>query len=184
MTKTELPFLIFKNMNLKAGEKNLARVTLTFILYLIVSHSVAQNSPRKNTLFYELYGTGLGFVSLNYERVFQLSEKVLISPGVGLSLTKMVHVGETETWNDNQIFLPFQVNFLFGKNSHKVELGYGMPFALREKGLGLVSHIYMMRIGYRYQSKKNGLMLKASLNPGISVFIPFLWGGVGIGFSF
>lgn len=38
---------------------------------------------------------------------------------------------EQKNWGDQQIFIPVEVNFLIGKNDHKLELGYGMPFAVQ-----------------------------------------------------
>lgn len=169
---------------LKAMNSNIRiRAALTLIVIFIVSNSFSQNNLHKNSVYYELYGTGLGFVSIHYERQFPISDKLIFAPGIGFSLTKTVHVGGTKNWGDQQIFIPVEVNFLIGKNDHKFELGYGMPFALRDKEFGFVSNIYLLRFGYRYQAK-NGFMLRASVNPGVQVIIPVLWAGLGIGFSF
>ncbi|MBN2214258.1 MAG: hypothetical protein JW723_08435 [Bacteroidales bacterium] len=97
---------------------------------IITSHLYGQNGISKNTFYYEFYGTGCGPFSINYDRFFTLAERVKFAPGIGLSLTKNIHVGGTKKINDNQIFIPVQGNFLFGRTAHHFEFGYGMPIAL------------------------------------------------------
>ena len=158
-----------------------------FIL-LIVTISInifgQENKIDKNVIYYELGGTGFGPFSINYERDFSLNEKVVFAAGAGVSLTKYIHVGGTNYIKDYQLFIPIQINFLFGKKNHQFEIGYGMPIALKNDEFGIVGNIYVLRFGYRYQHKQSGLLFRASINPSVIVYVPSIMGGLSIGYTF
>ena len=65
-----------------------------------------ENKIARNVIYYELGGTGFGLFSLNYERNFSLNEKIIFAPGIGISLSKYIHVGGTYSINDYQLFIP------------------------------------------------------------------------------
>jgi len=65
-----------------------------------------------------------------------------------------------------------------------LEIGYGMPFAIKEDKFGISSELYVLRLGYRYQSYKRGLFIRASVNPSIIAIVPAIMGSIGIGYSF
>jgi hypothetical protein len=160
------------------------------ILFLIVFIAISfvtfsqNNSSSKNTAYYELGGIGFGPVSLNYERLIPLGSSVLFAPGAGISFTKYIQVGGTFWINEIQVFIPVQVNFLFGKNNHHFIAGYGMPLGIKDNKFGVTTSIYVLRLGYRYQPAHSGFMFGASINPSIVVNSPMLMGGLLVGYTF
>ena len=153
-------------------------ITISFVTF---SQS---NTQPKNALYYEFGGTGFGPVSLNYERLIPLGNSVLLAPGAGISFTKYIQVGGTFWINEIQVFIPVQVNFLFGKNNHHFVAGYGMPLGIKNEKLGVTASTYVMRLGYRYQSKHSGFMFGANINPSIVVHSLMLMGGLSVGYAF
>ena len=137
-----------------------------------------------NTIYYEFGGTGFGAISINYERNISINDKVIFAPGLGFSLSNFIEVGGTKLINDNQIFIPWQVNFLFGEKNHHFETGFGMPLAINDDKFGFVGNIYVLRLGYRYQSQKTGFIFRASVNPSIIAIVPSIIGGISLGYSF
>jgi len=156
------------------------------MLIIISKDSICQDIGHqpKNSLYYELGGTGFSFYSVNYERIISKGKIVSLSIGCGLSLltnqSTETHVG----FNGNQLKIPVQANLLFGRREHKFEFGYGMPFGLSKPEFGIEGGFYVLRLGYRYQSSKNGLFLRASINPSFVAIIPFPMGGFGLGYTF
>jgi hypothetical protein len=59
-----------------------------------------------------------------------------------------------------------------------------MPVAIEADRFGFTSGIYILRLGYRYQSLKKCLMFRAGINPAFIVIIPEIWGGLSIGYAF
>ena len=159
-----------------------------FFLFVFTAISIVafsqNNTQPKNTLYYELGGSGFGPVSLNYERMIPLGNSVLLAPGAGISFTKYIQVGGTFWINEVQVFIPVQVNFLFGRNNHHFVAGYGMPIGIKDNKFGVTASIFVLRLGYRYQSKRSGFMFGASINPSIVVAAPTLMGGLSVGYAF
>ncbi|MEA2041407.1 MAG: hypothetical protein U9N85_02490 [Bacteroidota bacterium] len=158
-----------------------------FIL-LIVTNSInifgQENKIDRNAIYYELGGTGFGPFSINYERNFSINKKIIFAPGVGISLSKYIHVGGTSYINDYQLFIPLQVNFIFGEKNHQFETGYGMPIAIKDNKFGIAGSIYVLRFGYRYQHKQSGFLIRASINPSVIVNVPTIMGGLSVGYTF
>lgn len=157
---------------------------ILFIVFIGENAFGQESQNARNTLYYEYGGTGYGAFSINYERQISLSEKVTFAPGLGFSLTNDIDVSRTVRMNDHQLFIPWQVNFYYGKTNHHLETGFGMPIALDDEKFGLKGNIYVLRFGYRYQPKKSGFLFRASLNPTWIEIIPQLRGGLSIGYSF
>ena len=151
--------------------------------FICRTHAEQSDFPR-NSVYYELGGTGWSEISLNYERILPLSEKVKFAPGIGFATSHLSYVGGTVSIKNAQLFMPVQLNFLFGKSRHLFELGYGMPLAFKDKAFGLVGNIYALRLGYRFQPLKKGLLFRISFTPGFASIIPVPMGGISLGYSF
>ncbi len=159
-------------------------VTLSLLHYSTSASSQDVGNQPKNSLYYEVGGVGFAPISLNYERQFILGERTSLSIGGGISFTKYIQVFSTIWINEFQLFVPLQVNLLFGKSRSKFEIGFGMPFAIDTEDFPLVPGVFVFRLGYRFQPSERGLFFRASINPSIIVYIPTLMGSIGVGFSF
>ena len=159
------------------------------ILSILINNTIVysqtnENKIAKNIINYELGGTGVGIVSLNYERNLLINESIIFAPSVGASLSKYIHVGGTYNFYEYQIFIPIQVNMIFGKYKHHFETGFGMPFAIDKDKFKLIGGTYVLRFGYRYQKKSSGLIFRASINPLLMVFMPTIYAGISVGYAF
>jgi hypothetical protein len=171
--------------NIKKSDHLFKSKFILIILSLLCLNVTGQNiKTAKNTIYYEIGGTGFGFFSINYDRLFNLSETINFTTGFGFSITNNINVGGTESIGNNQFFIPLQGNFLFGKQRNKFEFGFGMPLAIDSEKFGIVTPIYVLRIGYRFQPAKNGLMFRASLNPSIIAIAPCIIGALAVGYIF
>ncbi len=177
-----------KRSNRKTQTEYMVYFTRYLFILLIITNSInilgQENKIANNVIYYELGGTGIGPFSINYERNILLNDKVIFAPGAGVSLTKYIHVGGTKYIEDYQLFIPIQVNFLFGKKNNRFEIGYGMPIAVKDDEFGIVGNIYVLRFGYRYQHRHSGLLFRASINPAVIVNVPIIMGGFSIGYTF
>jgi len=160
------------------------KIFVILVINLFLGLNTNGQEKANNLIYYELGGVGYGEVSLNYERNISLNDKVVFAPSLGFSLSSFIHVGGTKSINDNQFFIPLQVNFLFGKKNHHLETGFGMPIAIDNEKFGLVSNIYVLRLGYRYQQKKSGLIFRTSINPAFVGIVPKIIGGISLGYAF
>lgn len=158
---------------------------LTAILVFLFSagNTYSQSAKANNSVYYEFGGVGLGEISFNYERFFHLSEKLIFATGAGVALSTHSGTSETTQVTRYQLFIPVQASFLIGRKKHKLELGYGQPIAMNKGTFGVSSSFYVAKIGYRFQNKTRGLLLKASLNP-VYAFGLRLHYGIGFGYSF
>lgn len=165
-------------------------LSLTFILLAITVTSTGQEvNHSKNTVYYELGGTGWGIFSLNYDRLIPINETVSFAPGLGMSISNFVSTSYTYHIGDYQFFIPWQANFIFGRTNHHFETGIGMPIAIwtekyGEQKFGLRGEVYVLRFGYRYQPNDSGIIVRASINPTWFVTMPFIMAGLSIGYSF
>lgn len=160
-----------------------------FLLSIAINSKGQEINRAKNTIYYELGGTGYGVFSLNYERLITINQTVSFAPGLGVSISKVIHVSNSYNFGDYQFFIPLQANFIFGRNKHHFETGIGMPVAIRndnygESKYGLIGGIYVLRFGYRYQPKDSGLLLRASVNPTWMGLVPTIMAGLSIGYDF
>jgi hypothetical protein len=144
----------------------------------------------KNSLFLELGGNAFGFGSINYERVFPLSDKFYISGRVGL--------GAFYFMNISSISIPILGNVIFKiANILSLEAGFGTTLFFKkeqdspeESGL---DPLLTGLIGLRLQHPGKGFCFRAGFTPIIETrkidpylftqtFTPFA--GVSFGYSF
>ena len=96
---------------------------------------------RKNSVYAELFGVGVFWSIINYDRIIPITDKVAIAPRVGLTYYE-------------ELFPVAELNFLAG-GVHSFEAGVGTPFISWE-GTAVV-----FRAGYRYQGLK-GFLFRAA----------------------
>lgn len=101
---------------------------------------------RNNAVYYEIFGPGLFFGSLNYDRLFRISQNQGISLRIGIA------------YYGGPFVIP-EANYLMGNGVHYAEIGIGTStfFLLTEEG---GPDIYI-RAGYRLQGK-NGFHLRVA----------------------
>ena len=144
----------------------------------------------KNSLFLELGGNACGFGSINYERVFPISDKFYISGRVGL--------GAFYFMNISSISIPVLGNVIFKiANILSLEAGLGTTLFFKKKQdspeeSGL-DPLLTGLIGLRLQHPGKGFCFRAGFTPIIETrkidpyvftqtFTPFA--GVSFGYSF
>ena len=155
------------------------------VIVFFSSHSIGQeNRHTKNVVYYELGGISFAPFSINYERLIGEGERVQLSIGIGAAVTNYISKPSTIEIKGYQLLFPLQANLLIGKKNHKIEIGYGMPFAIEKEEFGISSGLYVLRLGYRYQTYQKGLFFRASVNPAILAIVPAIMGSLAIGYNF
>jgi hypothetical protein len=158
--------------------------------------AAAQMAPAEGTdhsaVYLEFGGNGLLY-SVNYEMRFLDS----FSARAGFGFFN-VTVYEADTRRDEAVgvaLIPLMVNAFYGSGSHQLEVGVGPligmagtgvdrvergPAAVEVKDFGIAG--YTSGLGYRYQPRRGGLMLRATLTPFYSGEAQ-LWGGISLGLT-
>jgi hypothetical protein len=176
----------------------LPKLLIVFSLLLIASYSaMAQQTTASKTdsvqvhraqnIFVEAGAAGL-FFSVNYDSRF-LNQR----NGLGARLG----VGYWQPWHEDAfVSVPLQVNYLFGKRSHFLEIGagatyltsngtYGDPLAnIGTKLLTGATVLPTSTLGYRYQPVNGGINIRASFNPILytGALVPYF--GASAGYTF
>ncbi|MGY6743818.1 MAG: hypothetical protein ACXIUQ_13855 [Cecembia sp.] len=144
----------------------------------------AQEVPKRNAIFVEVYGTGL-FHSVNYDMRFDQ-----ISNGLGTR----IGIGYTAIDGVRVFTLPIAFNYLIGKKRNFLELGVGGTGIFLNQGnigspasgLDISSSTAIVHgmLGYRRVSA-SGFLLRAGITPLFngSEFIPFV-PQASLGFAF
>ena len=108
----------------------------------------------RNTIFVEVGGNNL-YYSISYDRLFPLGNGHKISAQLGIGL-----LTESHFW------LPFGVNYLYGRFNSHLELGLGSTIytidSESESFEGLLAP--GLRIGYRYQKADGGMFFRAGFH--------------------
>jgi len=118
--------------------------------------------PR-NTLYTELCGTG-GVITVNYERLIPINYNISIALRLGIF------------WFP-ELYVPREVNFLIGQHIHFLEFGVGThSFSLNEANA--------CKVGYRFQSEKGFMARAVVLYFPNHEWIPNIWPGLSLGYSF
>jgi len=153
-----------------AMKSRLSRRLLIFSLMLMAMSihaagtapkDTASNELRKNAIYYEIFGNGLGSGSLNYDRI------IPFNPRTGLVLRAGI------SWFEN--FFPLgEVNILSGNQRHNFEGGVG--YTAFPEGSGV-----FLRTGYRFHGKR-GMLIRAA--PMYLINRKFFWYGLSLGYSF
>jgi hypothetical protein len=163
---------MFASRNGKGYIYGLMLCTIFFV------HSVFSQSYKKqtanNTIYFEAFGSApIG--NLSYGRQIFLSKKNKLSLDLGIQYAPFV----STRWS---MGASPQISYLYGSTNH-IELGIGCFYDFYWGDL-----IPFPKLGYRYQKKDGGLMVKIECTPMLVVITQsktiFPWGGIGLGWAF
>lgn len=137
------------------------------------------NAQRGQAVYAELLGNGLLF-SFNYDIRLRATPD---GPGARLGIG---YVGSPD--DGGILLIPFQGNWLLGKNDRYFELGLGLTIATGNGEFfdeSLSEVIGTMTFGYRKQPADGGFMWKIAITPIIAegIFWPY-YGGLALGYAF
>jgi hypothetical protein len=176
------------------GKPSCLLLALCLLLFAVpaLAQEPAPGLTARNTFFAELYGNG-GRYSLNYDRIFLQRNRFKASFRVGASLQSFRNNIAGDRYLQGA--LPLELNGLWGRGPHHLELGLGFTPVLQERPVANTRPYlpsYFGRIGYRYQQPGGGLFFRAGLTPGLHRISSsqqdyhFGWahGGIGLGWSF
>ena len=96
---------------------------ITILKIFIVAISIQSFGQNHTYLSFELAGSG-GFGSVNFERSFHKKESFELDYRIGLSFAPI------DKNNGTAIVFPLMIHGVYGKNSHKIDLGIGQAFTL------------------------------------------------------
>ncbi|MFZ1977757.1 MAG: hypothetical protein WAV76_07350 [Bacteroidota bacterium] len=161
----------------------------SFLLFTIIissNISFAQLTAEPNSIFIEGAGNG-GLYSINYDRLLTNN----LSCRIGYSYLEILSA-QISTY-------PFLVNYLYGENSSKIEIGLGIMLINISVSTELTNLPPVLSIsttlvtgafGYRYQQKDGGIIFRADITPfyylrsDISTKRFILSGGISLGYTF
>jgi hypothetical protein len=154
----------------------------------------------KNTIYAELGGNG-GFLSLNYDRIFHQHGKLKIGGRIGIG------INQQKSFEYISPMVPIEAFALIGAAKQYMELGLGYSVGRQyrnhlvtpaQDGKQAVYEMQqdpislgLVRIGYRYQPSKSGMVFRMAFTPillkegpGAKGFTFSPWGGISIGRNF
>lgn len=161
------------------------KINLAFLFILLlyfIQSGISQNIPEDSTInnskkktqfavYAEILGNG-GLYSGNIDFSYFGNKLASMSIRAGIGST-----------DENELSFPTELSLLIGKNKHFCESGIGMTF------LYFGSFINVLRIGYRFQNREKGIIIRAGITPYLD--IDDFWnkgyqfhGGVSIGYTF
>ncbi len=162
-------------------------LVLLFVQCLIFSSSQAQKDSttiaKKNAAYVQIFG--LGFTSINYDRVFLQKPRHKLAYRFGIE-TSPLFLNVTK-----RVVVLAEINMLFGNHNHFLETG-----------IGFNTHVPTIKwpfdinigpnVGYRFQKVEGGGFFRANMYPvGIHlakseqwVAGAWWWFGVSVGRSF
>ncbi len=100
----------------------LISILLLFVLYdstAQIQNKIAEQTVKKNAVYYELFGNGLFAGSVNYDRLIPLNEKSGLILRGGLS------------WYE-KIFPLGEINYMTGNQKHHFETALVIPHFMKE----------------------------------------------------
>lgn len=152
----------------------------------------AQVNPKTNSLYAEIGGNSL--YSINYDKLFPVSERLSLAPRIGFSY-----------YGKDRFHIPVEANLLLAKNrssknfaefglgttlltnTNKYANNYSIIDKKEDKTTGFGTRI-TARIGFRHQKPEGGLMYRAGVlalvNTQANSNKVLPWAGFGIGYSF
>ena len=137
------------------------------------------SSLKRKSVYFEGYGQGI-FSSFNFDKLYRVDKKVKSSFTTGVTIRPFGGLFV--------LGVPISYNFLFGKNSHHLELGLGIT-ALGVREIDLIaqkqvyysdSNFYIQdfmakrnslffyctpKVGYRFQNPNGGLFFRVAITP-------------------
>lgn len=155
------------------------RLPIIFLLsFLFLSHI---NAQRGQSIYVELLGGGVIY-SVNYDTRFSEGEDKL-GCRIGASFV------------ESGVIIPTQINYLFGENKHKFEIGLGITTFLEFDSDGSIYILGSGTLMYRFQKPDGNFLFRAGLSP---TFVPteddvlygdigkifWFWPGISFGYKF
>lgn len=155
-------------------------ILCAFLIASFFSYLSAQVAPedqeveKKNIAYLELFGNGVLY-SINYERM--ISEN--LSARIGGAFYKITADTPLQELKSNVVIAPLMLNRLIGSTAHKLELGLGLDLCyvkvslkgssysngfIKELKKGFAA-IPTSVIGYRYQDKFGGPVIRFGVMP-------------------
>jgi len=151
---------------------------IIFVLFFSITAFSQTIESKDNSAIFELAGNG-GLCSINFEKNICKKKISEFNWRIGLSFAPI------DKNNGIGLVFPLMVNSLIGKNSHKLELGFGQGITITTKGNFFA--LALANIGYRYQPSTSKLFYRITYTPLISYIFDFQiqqWGGISIGYTF
>ena len=188
--------------------------SLTVFLVLIAVPAQSQESKdgyHKKSIFVEFLGSGNALFTANFDFRFLKGQNhgAGMRLGIGGHSLKYKPLFGTGTIEETQFTIPAEVNYIIGKSSFGLELGYSLTYisftkkentTFRFFGTGIHTYynesgsmfVSYFPVGFRYSRDKGGLLLKLNFGPLISHSHPNVlfqekidfWGGLALGYSF
>jgi hypothetical protein len=180
-------------LHIEAFICSVKKVSLYSFLFLgMFAHSQVHSQTdtvqtARNSVYLEVVGIG-GYGSINYERLLVWNQRLQLRARIGLSTYHLRNY--TDSFSPDFI-VPIAVNGLYGK-IHHAELGVGPTITnfseVNEENWQIERNTQLhlnFTIGYRYQKKEGGLVLRCAYTP-LLIFTDSYthWGGGSIGYSF
>lgn len=163
------------------------RNLLVIVVLLICPASLFagySNDELKKGVYLELFGSSYTY-SFNYEHFLYKDPNMAITGRIGAGYLPPEKY--LNSWN-----AILGMNLLLGSETHYVETGLAYLSLYHDESRQL-KHYTSFYMGYRFQLKPNGLMLRAGLTPYYTPYdyklsyeeIPLtLYGGISVGYSF
>ena len=142
------------------------RVFISLFMFMQCMTSFSQNvnsdsteyKKRSNAVFIEFGGAAIIY-SVNYSRLFSISEQLRFNAGLGFSYFRFDFFGDSDVF-----VVPIATSVILGEKKHFFESGLGVTLAFTGSERGIVP---TADLSYRYEGIR-GLMLKGGLTPMIS----------------
>lgn len=155
------------------------RLSVLFLLSFLFSNN--SNAQRGQSIYAEILGAGVIY-SLNYDTRF-LEGEDKFGCRIGVSFV------------ESGVVIPTQINYLLGKNKHKLEFGLGITSLLEfdsDKSIYIFGSGILM---YRFQKPDGNFLFRVGLSP---TFVPseddvlygdigkifWFWPGISAGYKF
>lgn len=156
--------------------KNIMRFIKHLLLFSWVLSSIPMSAQRQHGVYAELLGASTS-VGIHYDSRF--NQNTRWGGRVGIAYT---HSSDQDFFKSAPIkttgySFPIAVNYLIGNHKHNLELGIGLSYGIyscdyNENGYNVERDHHasfgFLDIGYRFQAK-NGLMIRAGVNPGTAL---------------
>lgn len=180
----------------KGGEINIIGMAWRLKVFLVAAVFIGaahiSNAQAKLTAYLELAGSA-GIYSLNADYMVVELDKIRIGGRLGIGMFKEGYEG-----SGMDTYVPVSAIALYAIEAHNIEIGIGfnmISYSIRSvvdaEDRGFKRKTALLGnyvIGYRYQKKEGGLILRASYTPFFYNDEPFAryehWGGISVGYAF
>jgi len=194
----------YRSVHLKRTCYYVGKTLLIVGMLLFSRRGYSQEGTANQGVYLEVGGNA-GFYSVNYERMVFQQAKLRIVTRLGLGVLPQ------NAFKHYLPIVPLEFSALWAKSKHKLEAGIGVTASLNTyqkvdyeyiknskqnnyRGSDYkihrkvsVGYAALLRVGYRYQFREDGLFIRAGFTPSfyrkpVWGFVPY--GGVSIGKSF